>query len=228
VAYGLIASVAVAGNFNGNTTGAIDTTGADLLVLLAAGYSGGPPAISDSKSNTWTALTQYSTGSDGFCRIYYVQGGTVGSGHTFTVSGGSSFAGCAVQAWSGSAVSPFDQQNGANLGAVNSGQPGSVTPTTANQLVIAGLQTNLNTDFNTAAAVNGGFTITDRVASIGGTSYAFGLAYLVQTSAAAANPTWTWTSAELSTAAIATFKESGGGPPATGKPFQYYQRQWLS
>lgn len=212
MAYLPIAHVGVNGAANGATTGNIDTTGADLIIVQVTGLFSTNPTLSDSKSNTWLPLTKQSTSSDGFSRLYYCQAPIVGSGHNFTVAGASSFSGCTVAAFSGSAASPFDLESGANVSATSI-QPGSITPSQDGDLVICGVETNLNTDFNTAAAINGGFTITDRQPSVGSQGFAQGLAYLIQTTAAPANPTWSWTSSFQASSPIACFKAAGVTPP---------------
>src|SRR5690242_7960475 len=69
-----------------NQTDAVNSTGADLIVLAVSYYGpdGPPSSITDNKSNTWTALTQQE-GASGGVRMYYCQAPTVGSGHVFTV-----------------------------------------------------------------------------------------------------------------------------------------------
>ncbi len=214
MAFALVANTGVGGSISGATTAGINTTGADFLVVAVACYSAGPATLSDlvgGNSNTWTPLTLRDDGVD-TTQFYYCKPAFVGSGHTFTVAGASSFSGLCVQAWSGAAAaSPADQQNGATTGGATSLATGSITPSQANCLVVASLCTNLNTDFSTAGAINGGFTISNRLDSSPGVGFAHGMAYLVQTSAVAANPTWSWTSSNAAAAAIASFKDVGGG-----------------
>jgi len=192
---------------NGFTTTAIDTTGANFLVLsLVTGISSG--AISDSNGNTWSPLTQYSDGfGDRYCQLFYVANATVGAGHTFSVTGIANFPSLFIAAFSGVASSPFDVENG-NTNAVNTSvQPGSITPGANNELIITGLQYS---DSSTPT-VNSSFTITDFLP--GGVTFGQeggALAYLIQTTATAENPTWSWTSNSNNTAVIASFQASGG------------------
>lgn len=201
---------------NGGTSSSINTTGANFLVL-AVSYGISVISVSDSKSNTWTPLTEYGTVSTAFNRIYYVENPTVGSGHTFTVTGTNTFPGVAVDAWAGALTSSvFDQQNGnANAASVTSIQPGSVTPGSNDQLVVTTM-TNFGDPSNSSRSINGGFTISGQVGNPSGTNYPVALAYLVQTSAAAANPTWSWSAGNPCATAIATFKPSVGGDGGTG------------
>ena len=50
-------STSAVGTSNSVTTGALDTTTAKLIVIGIAFNQGATPTISDSKGNTWTALT---------------------------------------------------------------------------------------------------------------------------------------------------------------------------
>lgn len=192
---------------NSITSSAIDTTGADLLVAVTNHYigGGGSLTLSDSKGNTWTPLTLRSVGS-GRSRMYYAKNAIVGTGHTFTATGTGSFPVVAVQAFSGSDLtSPFDVENGVSDTSIflTSGQPGSVTPSLNNELIIAG-QANLNSNGG-ASSIDSGFTKTDGV-DRAPNGLGVAIAYLIQTTATAANPTWSWPSAQSQALTIATFK----------------------
>src|SRR4051812_10619033 len=71
---------------SGCTSGAIDTSGANFLVASVSFLVGGTPVLSDSKGNTWTARTTVNGGTSAI-KEFYVTNPTVGSGHTFTISG---------------------------------------------------------------------------------------------------------------------------------------------
>ena len=101
------------------TTDAIDTTGADLIVINTATFitSDRGVAVTDSKGNTWTPLTQYD-GSDSTTRLYYSLNPTVGTGHTFTATSTGTVAvvypSIQVSAWSGAHdTASYDVENGA-------------------------------------------------------------------------------------------------------------------
>lgn len=195
------------------TTSGIDTTGANLIILWCTGFfTSGTPT--DSKSNTWTPLTIQTQDNNVSSQFFYCYNPTVGTGHTFT--GVSTSQDCiAVQAWAGAASSPFDQQNGSQgAGSGTSIQPGSITPTAANELIVAGVDA-INS--STSPTVNSGMTITDSSAVSPG--FAFGMAYLVQTSASAINPTWSYSSAGFDqTTNIASFKVASAPPPPSKSP----------
>lgn len=200
-----------AGGTTGGTTGAIDTTGADLIVLTVSWYTAGSAiTVSDSKSNTWTPRT---TRTSDFINtaIMYFRGGSVGSGHTFTVSSvGTSFSAIVVAAFSGSASVPYDVENGAGNGGSpgTSLQTGNVTPSEDNELVITGMGLNASM---ASTAINGAFVIPEAMAYNSGVNFGAALAYLIQTTATAANPTWSWGSVDDCSTAIATFKAAAAG-----------------
>lgn len=210
MAYTHLGNIAAVGGANGNTTAAVDTTGANLIVLVVTDFAAGPGVtLSDSKGNTWTGLTaQTNSSNNGRVRIYYCFAPTVGSGHTFTVSGTGTFSAVGGAFFSGAVTSPFDQQNGAqnsNTGSTTL-QPGSITPTEDNELVI--VATNFNE--NGSVSIDGGFTEATELAPAGATNFGTMLAYLPQTTATAVNPTLTYTyvTGFYSAAAIASFKDT--------------------
>lgn len=182
-------------------TAAIDTTGATLLVVATA-YStsfSGITGVSDSKSNTWTALTEYKNGTTSTSRLFYCSNPTVGTGHTFsTVGGFSNTPAIAVQAWKGTVLSvSADFDTGA--AALN---PGSGTPSTNNQVIV----TTMDTNVSAAYTVGSGFTISDQINFSGGVNPGFAMAYLIQSAAAAVNPTWTGGASPTPTTAMTSFK----------------------
>lgn len=69
----------------GGTSPPIDTTGANLLVILRFSYKSTDVAPSDSYGNGWSAPAEYgSPNTNGYCRVYYKSSPMVGPGHTFT------------------------------------------------------------------------------------------------------------------------------------------------
>lgn len=203
MAYAHIASVAVASpGGTPATTSAIDTTGANLIVISVG--DGNSSAPTDSKSNTWTGLTAI-TGGSTRGRLYYSYAPTVGTGHTFTVP--HSYGAIAVAAFSGATAAPFDVENGTfDSDGGGTSQPGSVTPSENSEIVIAGL--GIGGSANTLS-INGGFTIAASVDGISGTQYGAAIAYLIQTTAAAANPTWSYSGGSTAICAtIASFKDT--------------------
>lgn len=190
------------------TTPAINTTGANLIVIGVA-WENTTPAISDNQSNTYTLVASQNSGTGlGACSLYYCSSPITSASHTFTSTNGTDPT-IFVQAFSGAATSsPLDRHNSANTSG-STIQPGSVTPSVANELLVAVAQASSGGG-QTLNSVSGGFTITDS-GSGGPSSFASGLAYLIQTSAGTANPTFTFSAANTwLSAVIATFK-----PPST-------------
>lgn len=169
------------------TTSAWDTTGiTDIIVGAAYLVSAPPPALTDNKSNSFTALTA-SSGTNVETRQWYIANPTVGSGHTFTFTGNGSFVAFGVLGFSGGTnATPFDVQNG-NTGAGTSPSAGSVTPSQNNELVIA----LVGADGSTINSIDGGFTITQTINYGAGANFGVAMARLIQGTAAPANPTWT-------------------------------------
>lgn len=202
--------VSLAAGASGGTTSSIDTTGANLLIIAVAYRAAGTSlAVSDSKGNTWTALTAY--GASTGIKLWYCQGGTVGTGHTFTVSGSLINASIAAMAFSGSAASPADQQNGFDdTSSSNSTSPGSITPSQDNCLVI----TALGSGSALTGAACSGYTIVESLLTNTNSNRPLALAYAIQTTATATNPAWSWTAANaVKASTVESFKaaSSGGG-----------------
>jgi hypothetical protein len=187
------------------TVSAIDTTGANLLVAAISQYNGsGVGTLSDSKSNTWTALTAKVGAAEAYNRLFYCASPIVGSGHTFTYNNTGLFGAIAVQAWSNANVSPFDLQNGNTAASGLTVQPGSVTPNQINSVIITAVCPGGAA--TSGYSIDGGFTVSDSVNTGPGVE-GLAMAYLVQGAAAAVNPNWSWTGSSNDAAAtIAVFK----------------------
>ncbi len=216
--WSLIAHTSAAGNNStATTTPSVDTTGADLIVIIGTYYGPGGGAISDSKSSTWpaTVLTAQSSNSFNKTVLSFVQAPAVGSGHTFTISTpGTQVASLLVEAWSGSVASPLDQTNNTQTDNVASIQPGSITPGSGNELIITG--TGWGMAAPTTVSVDSGFTQPDAfVAWTNNVNYGASMSYLVQGAAAAVNPTWSYSPSVDSGVVIASFT---GAAAATSVP----------
>lgn len=191
---------------NGFTTGGIDTSGAVFLIAVVVDYLLATQAtLSDSKGNTWTALTTHSeTVSGARLRVFYAANAVVGTGHTFTVTSTTGYPSIAVQAWSGiQTSSPFDTENGNDLLSSASIQPGSVTPARSNELCITGVV--LSAPVSGTLAIDSGFTVSDAVEYLVSNHFGAGFAYFVQSAGSTLNPTWSWTGSQGVAAVIALF-----------------------
>jgi len=184
------------------TSGAVDTTGATLIVVGLALDSGGTISLSDSKGNSWTALGSTTQGATK-CILYYSVPTSTGSAHTFTNGGAFNFCTIFVNVFSGGKLTNvFDQQNGAGATATTVAT-GSVTPTENNEVVVTALALS---GAALPTSIDGGFTKTDSQEFGGGNNYGGSIAYLIQTTATAANPTWTRTNSNPMATRIATFR----------------------
>lgn len=184
--WAVVAHAKFTGSPAGGVTAAINTTGANLLVVVETQYSGTAVAsVDDSPHNTWSHLTQQiNSGSSASVRIAYVISPATSTSHTFSFTGG--YGSVEVIAFSKGTTITYDTTSAAT-GSGGTIQPGSVTPAAANSLLVCGL-TYLGTS---AASIGSSFTISDQQPFVASTAYGGGLAYFVQTTAAAINPTWT-------------------------------------
>jgi hypothetical protein len=204
-----IAHTQFSGAPNGGTTPGINTTTADLIVVLVAHYTAGPSAsFSDSQGNNWTLMETTGVTGNMTIELYYADKGSSGglqtnSSHTFSVSGTGIYASIMVDCFSGSQPSSGDQHNSANTGAgtVTSVQPGSITPSLNNELVVFAWA-----DGGTSQVGDGAYTTDETNNFTGGNNYGGGISYAPQTTATATNPTASWTTAAAGAAAIASFK----------------------
>jgi len=142
---------------------------------------------------------------------------TLSATHTFTctASGAATFMNMFVLAVSGNTGTPIDVTNHfyANPAPRTSMQPGSITPSLSGELIVTGMAMTNSTD--TTAAITGGFhAIT--IPQSTGNSYFGGMAYFVQPSAGAINPTWSWTTGAGvgGSTVIASFKGTFPSPPS--------------
>jgi hypothetical protein len=203
----LVAHISANGT-NTFTTSAINCTGANFIVLSFSGIIPNYATYSDSSSNSYTSLTKYLGGvqTNGYnyqVISYTASVATVSSSQTFTATGTGIGGTLTVSCWSGMATSSVFQ-TGTDSGSNNTSasltsiQPGNITPS-GPTLVITGLSWATAT----AASINDSFTITDQMYNI--SSYDGAMAYLVQASGSAIDPTWSFSSTFAATC-IAAFK----------------------
>lgn len=197
----LIGTPQACGGTNNCTTAAINTTGANFLIVTITEFGGTPAAPTDSKSNSWTGLTDRVNGSI-HVKMFFSIPSSVGTGHTFTISSSGRFPGMTAAAFSGVVqTSPLDVENGAGA-ATTSVATGSITPAAVNSLLVTSCGTNTT---STNCTVNSGFSTPVGVQGTGSNESSF-LAFLVQNPKAAINPTWTDTNSSSMAAAIGAFK----------------------
>lgn len=193
------------------TTAGIDTTGANLIVAMVAMDLGSTPgAVTDNKGNgSYTGLTVISAGSNSRGRLYYFFAPTVGTGHTFTYTGTSSFPAISVAAFSQAVTSPFDTESGAGDAGSPGTHPlgGTVTPSQNNDLIITGCTYGATAATDTSGNPTLGFVTAAHIAAVVGISYGCGIAWLKQTTGAAGvNPQWTISQSDNWACCNASFK----------------------
>lgn len=187
-----------------NTSAAIDTTGANLIVISVSS-SIAAVTLTDSKGNTWASDPTLDSGGGGavgqHTTLYYCITPSVGSGHTFTVAGGNSLA--MIQAFNDSSGTPSWDTPATNQNQQVTGgtlQTNSATPTNANSLMITGI----SDQHLTTISIDQSFTITDQAPLAAGLVFGGGMAYLIETSIAAKNPTWSGLAALASSGTVIT------------------------
>jgi PASTA domain len=212
VPFSLVASVTAKPGINGGTSSAIDTTGATAFIVGISSYQSNAVTLSDSKGNTWTGLTNR-TVSNASHRFFYVNGPpTVGTGHTFTVSGTTIYPTVFVLAFSGGIVAGDGEAGATSSSSSGPLASGPMTPGHNGALVVTGACVHLGTTF--IAPV--GFTsLTESHGA--GTSMGAGIGYLEQTTAASVNPSWDWTTAGSSVVAVAAFTTSAAASVRTSQ-----------
>lgn len=194
--YSLIQSSGDVFGASGGTTGNKNTSTANLIVVGIWCLTSAGENLSDNQSNIYTKLTsQIDFGMD--VVFYYKISPTTSSTHTFTTT--SHFVGVGVQSWLSTGTPVFDQESGNHANASGNLQPGSLTPSVNNCICITAFGT-----FNGAAPTTpSGYTSTANNAT--STAEGGGMAYLIQTTATATNPTWNGTGSSQC-AVLAIFK----------------------
>lgn len=186
MAIDFINSVEIPGGSGGGTSDPIDTTGANLLVISGAWFTSDDPPT-DSFGNTWKEALSESNAGFGL-GVYYSLNPTVGADHTFTLT--SEFSCGSVQAFSG--VGSIGGSSATNASSASSIQPGSITPSPSGALFIAAISENA-APTDDSVAVDSDFILTDQQPFTSGQFFGSAMAYLIQGSAAAENPTFSWT-----------------------------------
>jgi hypothetical protein len=188
----------------GCTTTGVSMTGANLCVIALTYDQSTAGAVSSSPANTWVPGTATYASASTKTQIFWAYAPTVSGSMTFTTTNLATVLNASC--WSGTVGSTVDQQNGGIGSVVTSFAPGSVTPTSPNELVISIVSVNLNVTPPTGFSASG-YTLLFSTAYTNGTNYGSGAGYLIQTTAAATNPLWMWTNTSSDVSgANATFK----------------------
>lgn len=201
-------TASVSGGTTSVVTSAFDSTGATLITVWI-GSLDGTPTVTDNQGNTYTLGTNSNSGTF-HGRFAHCVSPTTSATHTVTVA--SSQDPSIIVAWF-DATGAFDTQSTPNTGSsVTTLSPGSVTPSADGALVLASLMHYRDAGAITSLSIGSSYTIIVNVDSVSATRVGVALAYLIQGTAGAINPSWSWTGAvDDSSAAALAFAGSGGG-----------------
>ena len=201
-----------AGSTDSNTftSGTLDTTAATALAMVVASYGvNAEPTLTDSKSETWTKRTTVTLSGNMRVTAYYANAATgtftVGTGHTFTLTGTASYpAGCllVLKGTTTSALYDSGIENSNFTGSDVSLTTGSVTGSQNGDIYVTGLGPAGGSSFS----IGSSFTLVDSVAYVNGQHYGCYLAYFIQTTAGAVNPAWGWTTSVAAATVITAYK----------------------
>ncbi len=176
---------------NASGTVTLDTTGADLIVIVISNFFTPAPSLpTDSKGNTYSLAVN--SGGGGQCRIYYCAAPTNDSSLVVTFAGSNIAA--AVLAFSGCNTADALEATNSSVG---SSRPGSVASAFSGSLYVAGLA---HANSGASPTIDSSFVVDENVASSGGAWYGVSAATFVGDGSL--NPTWT---ATVESAAIAVF-----------------------
>jgi hypothetical protein len=140
--------------------------------------------------------------------LWYSIPTSVGPGHTVTFHGG--YMGMVFAAFSGTAASGvLDTKAGAGQNGVTTIQPGSLTPSANDELLITSASS-----WTILAGVDAPFSshLVQNLHPLG-VNVGVALAYEIQTTATARNPTWSISGTDDAAALIAAFAPVSGPPP---------------
>lgn len=226
MAVALVDKVAAQATSGGDiTTGSIDTTGANFLVMGVSFYQNvtANPTITDSKGNTWTPLTRnHNTNyGDYVGRIYYVENPTVGSGHTFSSAGPSVYSTISVGAFSGLATSSvFVDEEVAITGGMSVTTLSAASLATGADEILAVSHLALREDSGGGTiSINDSFTVLHTFNNNPGNALGLGFAYRIEaTPSTVIDPTWTFPTDSAATE-LAFFVAGAGGGGGGGRPY---------
>ena len=173
------------GNGDGSTTTispSKDTTGSTLFIVMQEGSSF--RTFSDSKINTWTALTD----STGTPREYfkYVINPTTDTGQSFVCTLGASFIVVGLKKTAGGTPA-FDAEAAGYNGNFAGGpfQPGLITPATITNIMLSGLIIDSNP---VTIGIDSGYTIIEHDSATSGRNLYFAIKQ--KSDLTSENPTW--------------------------------------
>lgn len=209
----LTSTTAIAPTSGGNafkvaTTSAINTTGASLIVVAVSdNILASTPSLVDNAGNTWTLVRTQTDTTKNRLKVYICAAPITSVTHTFTYSVTTNgYPTVMVLALAGTRTSGvLDQQNGNTVaGATTSASPGSITPTLSNEIVITAVSAGGQSGQTSAPTIASGYTRSNHYDWVA--NYKSAMAYLIQSSPSATNPTWTFNGTDTAAVIILSFK----------------------
>lgn len=173
------------------TTPAIDTTGANLLVVIGGTASATLNPISDSKGNAWQQAEQFSNSPISMA-IEYCATPVVGSNHTFSWDSANGPL-CVIALASAPSANPYDWSESAAAAS-----PGGFGPSNANCMVITAMSCEQAEPYT----VDTGFTILATENYVSGVSNGLAIAWQIMSSPAYFTLNWSGTGANVSSSII--------------------------
>ena len=212
--WSLVASTSATPGAGGGATAAINTTGANLIVVEVSEYGGG--TFSDSNSNVWTTIGPYA-GRLVLAFLVCLRGADSGCGSYVFLCRRQPVSKhkrpCFFGVRSGSGT--YDQVNHATGSSVTSQAAGSITPSVSGSLVIAALAFDA---VISGQAISVG-TIQEFVQQANSAHQGGAIAYYVQSAAAPINPDWTWANSSNAAAVVLSFEPGGTSVTADAVSF---------
>jgi hypothetical protein len=151
-----------------------------------------------SSASTWTCGTNYTVAGGGASIVTcWASPGVTGSNYTVYYqcpSGGTCYPSIGWMAFSGAASSGVhDQENGNNNVGGTSSHPGSITPGTTNEIISSAFSSNDSPSGWSVATPT--MAVVQTQLGVAFQSQPLAIAYLIDSSSTAINPTWSWTGA---------------------------------
>ena len=216
MAYAFIQSAtgrSVFGSLDIATTDAANMTGADTLFLLVTQSTSiaTDATITDSVGgNTWEKVIRSDNAEFSCATLFRCAGASVSSSMTVTAeidNNGCAF-GLVLLGFSGGHATPDNLTESNSADGVTSIAAGSssLTPSLNDCVVIAGMAPGVD------QSIDGGFSIV-KIDAVGGESWGAAAGYLIQTTAAAVNPTFSWSGTTDAATVLASFRPATGATP---------------
>jgi hypothetical protein len=203
---GFLPSVGASGtnsDHNAATTASIDTSSCGFATVeVQFQGASGSMVVSDSKGNSWSLAKHFDDGSNRSIEIWYSNLTSVGSGHTVTATISGGFPSVNWTAFLSAGGATLGNTNGATNASAGSLATGSVTPSADNAVIVAAGR--VSGGGNTVNSINSSFQLPSTNGN-DANNVSSGIAYFIQLTAAAKNPTFSFGFADTCVAAIAAF-----------------------